>query len=52
MANWRNIKTENFFSILQEKDTLPLREEEELHQIVRIDKTQKKICEGKGRVRI
>ena len=30
MANQRNIKTENFFSVLQEKDTLPLREEEEL----------------------
>ena len=44
--------TENTFSILHEEDTELLREEEEPPQIFKIDKDQKKICEGNGRGRI
>ena len=40
-------KREIFFSVLQEEDTEPVREEEEPPpQIVKIDKDEKKICEG------
>ena len=51
MTKERNTKTENTFSVLQE-NTEPLRKEEEPPQIVKIDKDEKKICEGKGRRRI
>ena len=52
MTKKRNIKTENTFSILLEKNTESLREEEKPPQIVKIDKDEKKILEGKGRGRI
>ena len=39
----RNINTENIFSVLQEKDTEPLQEEEEPPQIFKIDKDEKKV---------
>ena len=47
MTKERSIKTENIFSILQEEVTKPLPEEEELPQIVKRDKDEKKIYEGK-----
>ena len=49
MTNERNIKTENTFSIILEEDTQPLQEDEELPSIVKIDKEEKKVFEGKGR---
>ena len=52
MTKERNIKTENTFSALQEEDTEPLLEEEEPPQIVKIDKDEKKVSEGKRRERI
>ena len=50
MTKERNIKTENTLSILQEEDTEPLLEEEEPPSIVKIDKDEKKIIEGKKKI--
>ena len=53
MTKERNLKIEKkTFSILQGEDTEPLQEEEELSQIVKTDKDENKIHEGKERVRI
>ena len=49
MTKERNIKTENVFSILQEEDTQPIREEEETPQIVKTDKDEKKSPSKKTR---
>ena len=49
MTKERNIKTENTFSVLQEKDTEKLREEEEPLKIFKINKNQKKVIERKGK---
>ena len=52
MTNERNTKTENIFNVLQEENTKLLQEEEETPQIVKMNKDEKKVCEGKGRERI
>ena len=52
MTQERNIKTENTFNILQEEGTELLWEKEELTQIVKTDRDEKKIYKRKGRERI
>ena len=52
MTKERNIKTENTFSVLQEEDIKPLRKEKKSPQIVKTEKDEKKIYEGKGRRKI
>ena len=43
----RNIKIRNTFSVLQEEDQEPILEEEELPPIIKIDKDEKKVIDGR-----